>query len=421
MIAIEQEHIVVALDFYNDQEKAKLLAYPTAPKIVHVVKHGLKIPTPEFLTYFLFHRKRPGVPGYRRYQDIQQKIGIALSMLDEFVNFNGQSIDWPKEAINQIGYVTEYIGESIGLAAINRIHGLTQADWVKITEIHGPNAPPVFDYEQLATDGENLIQLETKGSSVKDNSQLTDVIRAHKANITKKKRRIAELKTQYPYPSSIRYGTITAVSAQPGSTLKCWLLDPDPEPLATNPRNLRLLNRMRFLRDWISFISARSQLAAALATRIADLEAMANPFELDTVPLRKGNNNPFHFEIFTTATQRHSTFFSNKSRVKDGPAGGVLLQTSDTALFFLGIREELLSLACEQVFGSILDYKADVGSILKRVECVLSQGRFKRFKLPASVRNSVRVSGPYLAFDLTGQLHYTREGLVVGVLPLPRE
>ena len=42
---------------------------------------------------------------------------------------------------------------------------------------------------------------------------------------------------------------------------------------------------MGFLRDIISFVAPRSQLAAALSTRLADLMAVSDPFQLDGVPL----------------------------------------------------------------------------------------------------------------------------------------
>ena len=121
---------------------------------------------------------------------------------------------------------------------------------------------------------------------------------------------------------------------------------------------------MKFLYDWISFIGALGpHLQLHLATRIADLEALKNPFELDGIPLLGGSGKPFDY----------NSFMASKSRVIDGPAGGVVVQISDKALFFLGIREKLLEIASNQSFEEIIHYKAKVGTIWKKLNAPLAQ------------------------------------------------
>jgi hypothetical protein len=119
---------------------------------------------------------------------------------------------------------------------------------------------------------------------------------------------------------------------------------------------------MRFIRDWIAQISPRSQLAAALSSRVGALEMMRDPFELSGVPLRKG-----------TAAQENE---------------------------------------------EILRYKSPTGSVDKTVECVVSESRFRSLRLPESVIERTRTSGQYRRFELRGQLHYSPFGLVFGVLLL---
>src|SRR5207253_35418 len=94
----------------------------------------------------------------------------------------------------------------------------------------------------------------------------------------------------------------------------------------------------------------RSQLASALATRLADLESLRDAFELAGVPLRKGTG-----EIFDL-----SGFFNNKSRVVDLNAGGLVVRLSSEALLFVGIRAELLWLVSEQDFDATAAYRAEV-------------------------------------------------------------
>ena len=419
LLQLPQEHVEVAVDYYDEEHKRLLSRYPTADSIRAIVRNGIKIPTAEFLTYYLFHRKRPGLPGFRGYEEVSWHIDRALSDLSEFVCFNRGSISIPEGVGEQVPHITEYIGESIGLSVVNRIHGLTEADWSKINPLRGVADSPRFDY-QVASDGINVIQVENKGSSVAINTEKSPPIYAQKARIAAKKEAIqkVERESRYPFPASVRYGTIAAVDARRGSVVKCWLLDPPSNESGLNARKLRLMNRMRFLWDWIGFLAPRSQLASALASRIAALERLSDPFELDGVPLRKGSGHPFAITPFDPSSGRHSWWLDNKSRIADGPAGGVVLPMRGEAILFLGIQEALPVLAAEQHYGAVLEYRFKTTTIRKKVECVISESRLNEFRLPSSVVTSAEKYGGYMRFALSGEIQHSPEGVVFGVLPL---
>ena len=386
-----------------------------------LVKRPIEVPTSEFLSYFLFHRKRAGIPGYQSLNAIGYKLHVAMSILDGAIEFNGHSICTAEGVLQQLTEISEHMGEAIGLSVVSRIHDLTEADWKPIEERRGRGASPTFDF-QLASDGHHFVQVENKGSSVADNRILDDAIKAQKRRIADKKLKLRELgeKGSDPNPASLRYGTITAVDPRKDGNARCLLADPPPREVDDDPRRFRLLQRMRFLRDWISFISVRSQLASALSTRVADLEVMRDPFELDRIPLRKGNGERFEFEPFNIV-RSHSSFFASKSRITDGPAGGVVLQLAKQALFLAGIREELVTIATDQSFERVNAYRAATGTLDKTVECVFSKGRFRSLRLPASVRDRAKESAGYLVIRLRGKIHYSPAGLVFGVLALPSE
>jgi transposase InsO family protein len=69
-----QRRVKIAVEFYNDAEKEKLLSYANHEKIEEIVKSGLEVTTEEFLTYYLFHKKRPGKVGWRNHREIGRKI-----------------------------------------------------------------------------------------------------------------------------------------------------------------------------------------------------------------------------------------------------------------------------------------------------------------------------------------------------------
>ena len=416
---VPQGVIRVDVDFYDDVERDALLKYPTADSLRHLVASSpLEIPTAEFLTYYLFHRKKLGTLQYRNYKSISSRISQATETLDGCVDLN-RSIHTARGVVEQLIDVTEHIGEGIGLAVASRIHDLTEADWGLLRPKRGPKALPSFDFE-IASDGQGFVQVENKGSSARDNRVKSPSVKQHRREIATKKRKLrvaTRLRTD-PYPAALRYGTITVVDGRSKGNVRCWLTDPPSTDAVNNPRRFRLLRRVKFLRDWISFISGTSQLAVALSTRAVDLDELENPFELDRVALRRGNNRKFSFGSMRTLGN-HSTFFWTKSRVSDGPAGGVVLQLSSTEMFFAGIREDLVSLAAEQDFGRILEYRAEVGTLEKTVDCVFSESRFLKLSLPGSVRERAIRSGNYFSFDLDGVLHYSPAGLVFGVLRLP--
>jgi len=416
-LAITQPTIQVKVDYYSEDEKRKLLAYPTSRMIEAVVNGGVEIPTEEFLAYYLFHRKRPGMPGWQDYNQIAMRIGVAISHLDDWIDFNGQSISCPEEIGHPGIDVVEHIGESIGMSVVGRIHGLTSMDWDHIPEQRGRNALPTFDYEKTS-DGHHVIQVESKGSAIADNTILAATVRNHHRNIANKKATINK-STVYAYPADLRYGTITVLGKDAKASVRCLLVDPEPEDSEGRARKLHLVQRMRFLRDWIVFVSPRSQLSAALSTRLAALEELENPFLLDGIPLRKGNGELFGFGPEEFFRRGHSPFFANKSRISDGPAGGITLQLPNGNLFFMGIREDLMALAASQRLGALVEFKTQQGSLTKEVECFFSEGRTRSLFDPELIiqRARQRERG-YYSFRVRGRMHYTNSGIVFGVLPL---
>ena len=48
-------------------------------KCVAQIAGKVEIPISEFLTYFLFHRKRPGMAGWRTFTEVERKIDVAIT------------------------------------------------------------------------------------------------------------------------------------------------------------------------------------------------------------------------------------------------------------------------------------------------------------------------------------------------------
>jgi hypothetical protein len=336
------------------------------------------------------------------------------------VEHNGSSICAAASSSPFQRAISERLGESVGLSVVGRIHRLTEADWDKIPERPGRRGVPTFDY-QIASDGAGLVQVEAKGACIDlNNEERSGVVAGHKANLERKKARISELTSTigYPFQAALRYGAIVSLDRNPQGIARCLLVDPPGDVFERRPRDIRLLNRMRFIRDLVRFVAQRSQLASALATRVAALEASPDPSVLDGVPLLRGDGTPFEFGTMPGFGRWHSSFMAARSRVADGPAGGVVAQISPGALFFLGFQETLLVQAAEQNFDQILSAEFAPATIEKTIVCLFSRREFQRLQLPDGMRERAVERGTRAELRVAGAVQYSRGGLVFGVLPL---
>ena len=66
--------VKLAVDFFDDNDRRRLLQYPTAQRILQLVAAGATVQLSEFLTYYMFHKKRPGKPGYRDFAQLGGRI-----------------------------------------------------------------------------------------------------------------------------------------------------------------------------------------------------------------------------------------------------------------------------------------------------------------------------------------------------------
>ena len=172
----------------------------------------------------------------------------------------------------------------------------------------------------------------------------------------------------------------------------------------------------------ISFLGARSQLAAALQTRLASLKAMADIKAVSGVPLRTATNKQFPAETYGFG-QSHNPWFISKSVVADGPAGGHVYILNNQTLLFIAIREQLVTYAVTQDFAEIQKYSFKAATLRKTVDCSVSPGRFQKKFSPvmALPPKDIASRESYIRFSLVGDLHYCQSGLIIGVLPIPED
>lgn len=406
-----REAVRVDVEYYDDVHREALRNYSEATGIEKLVGGGpVNIPVPEFLTYFLFHRARTGSSRFAGYAQVRQRITAACATLQDILELNDHVLSLGPDVRRLPRELTEHIGESTALSLSNRIHGMIEADWLPIDE--GPKGR-TFDFE-CGSNGTQIVQVEAKGCVVENNGVKSAPVSNHKADIEAKKASLGN-----PPPNVLRYGIITAIS-KTQQPLRAWLLDPTPDDPPKRPEEFQVLARLHFLRWIIWFVSPRSHLATALATRINALREQPDLYRLSGVPLLQADGKPFEFGLVHAGSQSFSSFFSTRSRVVGGAAGGVVTcMAAGDALLFVGMREQLVNLAVAQSFREITAYRAERGIVRKTVECVVPKGEFRRMNFRDEELPEFTDRGTYVHFNLTGDLVYTADGLIFGILPIP--
>src|SRR5437870_5747789 len=116
LIGVESppDTIRVLVDFYDEIEKAALLKSSMQP-VLAKLPQVMDIPTPDFCTYYLYHKKRPGVPRYSTHNEVGRQWNKALVDLEGQVNFKNSSIGFDPRVELDTG-TRERIGEAIGLS-----------------------------------------------------------------------------------------------------------------------------------------------------------------------------------------------------------------------------------------------------------------------------------------------------------------
>ena len=111
------------MDYFDKRERSALLNYPTAQKIDAVAGTTIEVPTAEFLTYYLFHRKRPGKTGY---SNVFYLLGIMedLVFLAETQSFS-EILDYARER----GTVRKMVRCQFILSAWNGEQERTNSPW----------------------------------------------------------------------------------------------------------------------------------------------------------------------------------------------------------------------------------------------------------------------------------------------------
>ncbi len=262
--------INLSLEYYDAAQQTLFQGFPNATQLNTLVQNVIAIDKANFLAYMMF-TEQMDKNGFRTYNDLQRRIQNRLGDIDDFLSFNNGSVQSKMTALEMMQPAfTERIGVTLGLCVINKIHGLTAADWKKIDETRGRNAHPTFDFEfPIASTGTTFIQAENKGSIVTDNTLQNASVQNHYNGIKIKKDyvRAEEAKKQIYIHQNLYYGTIGVLDSRANGIGKVWLVDPPAFEIEMEPRKYKLLARLHYYLDEFKNIGVKGRIIKALETR----------------------------------------------------------------------------------------------------------------------------------------------------------
>jgi hypothetical protein len=353
--------------------------------------------------------------GFRTYRELCSRITHRLGDIDDFLSFNNESVQaiMTGNDLMQTS-ITERIGVALGLCVINKIHGLSFADWKKIPTVPGRNGHPTFDFEiPIASTGTSFIQVENKGSAIADNSLKTGSVPAHYNSIQDKKDyvRKEEAKRSIPIHQNYYYGTIGVLDNNENSKAKVWLIDPPAFEIEMKPYKYKLLARLRYYLDEFKNIGVNTKIINALGKRIEEIEDSSQYIKFDNVPLDYKYPRAFHL------------FMDGKmfAAVDNNEAFGrifIVEHKKNSFPYLIAFPKALMRIIILQNFNSILEYEYNPDFISEDVQVLMRIGikDLESNKLPLNIKFILNERRKYFEATYWGKISHTNDGRIFGLL-----
>lgn len=397
--------IHVEVRYYDATHQQLIASQPYAAAAQQLVSTGALLSEQELLINSLFVEHKNDVIGWRTYSELAQKApGRIEQFRDYFDLSNGTIRSNFSDGHATDKNMTERVGVGTTLSVANRIFGLHEADWARIRE---STAEKTLDFH-MASDGQRLIHVESKGAIVHNVLNKTGSIPHHKGSILAKKA-VAQHPAGANSPALL-LGLIAAIPTSLDERAVCWLVDPPRGPSPEDARKYKLLARMTFYLRLLQPLTS-SALLIALADRIEAIYASRDYTSLDGTPLRSANQTTF---------SRLPALFRNKTVVelnhgkRDGRAFGRAFEVGDEDIAYIGVDSDVYRMLAGQRFTEILEYSSVYRMAApepREVEAVLPAGPIRTERMPGG-----RELDQWRRLTAVGPVQVLGSGLTVGTL-----
>ncbi len=406
--------INLSIEYYDTAQRNLFQGFPNAATLNNLVQNGITISRDEFLAYMMFTEQMDR-NGFRTYNDLQGRIRNRIGDIDDFLSFNNGSVQARiiGNDMMQIGF-TERIGVALGLCVINKIHGLTAADWKKIPTAPGRGGHPTFDFEiPVASTGSNFIQAENKGSAVTDNLLQNASVQTHYRGIQTKKEyvRKEEAKRQIPIHQNLYYGTIGVLDNKANSIVKVWLVDPPAFEIEIKPKKYKLLARLHYYLDEFRNIGVREKIIKALEIRIKEIENSDDYLKFNNVHLDYPPLRGFHLFMdgkMFAAVDLNEAF------------GRIFLVVREQVVlpYIIAYPKAIMRIIMQQNFESILNYEYNPDFIKDNVQVLLRLGLEDLVdkQLPSGMKFIFNERRKFYETTYFGKVSHSTDGRIFGLL-----
>ncbi len=283
-------------------------------------------------------------------------------MFESFVKDKGKEIYLTREPTR---HITEYMGVGAGLSLTKRIFNFTDADFSIIKET---SLNKTLDYNYIASTGEKILEVETKGTH--DGKSTYNQLKS----IDEKKR---DMRSHNDDDGNMMLiGTVFDIKYK-SSKSKIILADPPLNKYGGDPKYIKVLNRLRYYYSELIKITPRSHLTVALINRIRVLEGMGEAWKkLDNIPLMNSYGDPLeisegmadsiwlvdntvvHGRIYDLRITRELFY-----ELRDTEAILEKIRSMPQRLYFRGITHAILLSLAKQDFADISELKIEEGNI----------------------------------------------------------
>lgn len=210
--------IKIKVDFYDKKHEVLVKENSLAfPKIKKMVTEGFSVEEEEFYTYAIF-REQKQRPNWRTYKDLEHYLPNRLQQFNDYFEIGPNGLVSKFSSQDETdNALTEGVGVGAALAVLSHAYDLTEADWEKIP------VGIVKDLDfQIASTGQDFVEVEAKGAIVDDPKMLTEI--SGRAGHIKEKK-IAQRNAGN---KNVFFGVIASIPWQTDQEMVCRVLDPEP-------------------------------------------------------------------------------------------------------------------------------------------------------------------------------------------------
>lgn len=408
----------ISVKYYNEAERRLFQAYPKVAVLNRLTSNTVSIEKGDLLAYMMF-TEQGNFPGRRTYADLSARIQQRLGDFDDHFTFNNGSIQARYIGNDMVGDFTERLGVGLGLCIIDKIEGLTQADWQYIPTVAGPNGYPTFDYEyHLASTGSNFIQVENKGSTVDDNDYKRPSVSILYADIKRKKRSIRADETHrgIAIHHNTYYGTIAVLDNRTNSVARVWLIDPPAFNFEMDPYKYKLLTRLKYYLEEFRNIGVKEAIVSPLERRIEDIQRSSDYMSYNNVRIDyvspKGIERFLDGKMFAAVdtNEAFGRIFTVERNRRNIP-------------YLVAFPKALIRIIIEQDFDKVVNYQYDPDFINERVQVLILVGikEIEEFKLPDNIHFVFNERRKIYEGTYFGKVSHDKSGRIFGLLDQEQE